>query len=268
MTDLMNNPWLSRRENRVTPRARVFCFPYAGVGPSAYRLWHGALPAEAEICVIQLPGREARLREAAFTNMAALVQAAKGALAAHLDLPFVFFGHSMGALLAAEVARDLAAGGAPLPAHLLVSGRRALHLADHSAPLSGLSDDDFIMEIGRRYGGIPAPILADRDMLALLLPGLRADIAALESYVHRPGARLNCPITALGGTLDTCVPVADLHGWSELTTGEVRVRTFPGDHFYLNAHRVEVIREVAAALAPLLRPRGATTLELLSEVVP
>lgn len=255
MTDLTTNRWLARRETCARPHARVFCFPYAGVGPSAYRLWYGALPAAAEICIAQLPGREARLREPPIADMATLVDALTAALSPHLDLPFVFFGHSMGALLAAEVARKLAALGSPTPAHLVVSGRRALHLPDSSARLSGLSDDGFIAEIGRRYGGIPAPILADPEMLALLLPGLRADIAALESYVHRSQPRLSCPVTVLGGMQDPTVPVADLHDWQELTTGAFRVRSFPGDHFYLNAHRAQVIGEVAAALAPVLQMR-------------
>jgi medium-chain acyl-[acyl-carrier-protein] hydrolase len=254
MTDLTNR-WLWQREICAMPRARLFCFPYAGVGPSAYRLWHGAFPAGTEVSIVQLPGREARLREPAFTDMAPLVEALTGALRPRLDVPFVFFGHSMGALLAAEVARSLAAQGAPTPIHLVVSGRRAPHLPDPSPRLSTLDDESFLAEIGRRYGGIPAAILADREMLALLLPGLRADIAALESYVHRSELRLSCPITVLGGTRDVCVPVDDLQDWQELTTGPVRVRTFPGDHFYLNAHRAEVIGEVTAALAPLLSPR-------------
>lgn len=261
MTEMTTNRWLLQRETCAIPHARLFCFPHAGVGPSAYRLWHGALPAEAEICIVQLPGREGRFREPAFTDMAALVDALTTALSAHLELPYVFFGHSMGALLAAEVARKFAAQGLPTPTHLVVSGRRALHLHDPSPRLSGLSDEEFIVEIGRRYGGIPAPILADREMLALLLPGLRADIAALESYVHGSQPRLSCPITVMGGTRDPGVPVADLEGWQELTSGTVRVRTFPGDHFYLNAHRAEVIGEVATALAPLLRPRAIRACE-------
>jgi surfactin synthase thioesterase subunit len=253
MTDLTTDPWLYRREPRATPRVRLFCFPYAGVGPSAYRAWHGVLPAEVDVCVIQLPGREGRFHEPAFTNMAALVTALTPALLPHLDVPFVFFGHSMGSVVACEVARSLTASASPRPAHVIVSGRRALQESDPDSPLSPLGDQQFVAEIDRRYGGIPAPILADREMLALLLPCLRADIAALESYVPTARPRLTCPMTVLGGNDDTRAPVGGLPAWQEQTSSSVRVRTFPGDHFYLNARRAEVLAEVAAVLAPLLQ---------------
>jgi len=230
----------------------LFCFPYAGVGPSAYRLWHGTMPAGVDLAVIQLPGRESRIREPSFVNMAELVETLTAHLLPHFDLPFVFFGHSMGSVIASEVTRSLTASGAPVPEHLIVSGRSALHLPDPDSPLSHLTDDQFVAEIDRRYGGIPAAILADREMLALLLPGLRADIAALESYRPTARPRLTCPITVLGGTEDKRAPAQDLHAWREQTTAAVRVRTFPGDHFYLNARRTEVLAEVKAILSPLL----------------
>jgi medium-chain acyl-[acyl-carrier-protein] hydrolase len=266
MTDLTMNRWLYRRELRASPRVRLFCFPYAGVGPSAYRLWHGALPAEVDVCVIQLPGREGRFHEPAFTNMAALISALTPALLPHLDVPFVFFGHSMGSVVACEVARSLTAAGSPRPAHVIVSGRRALQETDPDSPLSHLSDEQFVAEIDRRYGGIPAAILADREMLALLLPCLRADIAALESYVPTARPQLNCPLTVLGGNEDTRAPVGGLHAWQEQTSGSVRVRTFPGDHFYLNARRAEVLAEVAAVVTPLLRRQEEPL--ALSEALP
>src|SRR5690606_29936603 len=127
-------------------------------------------------------------------NMQALVDRLRVELLPHLDLPFAFFGHSMGAIVAAEVCRALAAHRHPTPFHLFVSGRRPAGMRDSNPPLRHLSDADFLVEIHRRYAAIPPEVASEPDVLALLLPALRADIAALETHV--PGARepLDCPI--------------------------------------------------------------------------
>ncbi len=193
-TPIKATPWLLRFAPRPAARLRLFCFSYAGAGGAMYRTWLDALPPSIELCAVQLPGRENRFREPAFTSMQRLVETMVPALSPAFDLPYAFFGHSMGALVAFELARALHAlpHVAPLT-HLLVSGRKAPHLPEDDAPMRGLADDAFIAEIGRRYGGIPDEVLRERDLLDLLLPGLRADMTAIETHAHRAGAAVALP---------------------------------------------------------------------------
>jgi surfactin synthase thioesterase subunit len=247
----LNAPWILRTAPRPRARARLFCFPHAGGGASAFRTWPGGLPSDVEVCAIQLPGRESRIRERPLESLPAMVEALVSALARELDRPFAFFGHSMGAVLAAEVARALAARGEPLPGHLVVSARRPPHLPGPEAPLHVLPDPEFVAELGRRYGGMPAEITQHADLMELLLPPLRADVRALE--MHRPPARppLSCPIAAFGGSDDRTVPREGLDAWRGETSAAFRVRVFQGGHFYLEPRRAEVLADLAATLAPL-----------------
>ena len=197
----MSASWLCKHLPRAKANLRLFCFPHAGVGSSVYRLWANILPANIEVCPVQLPGRENRLNEAPMTSIPSLVDALVPALLPHMDLPFVFFGHSMGAVVATEVVRALHESGYALPKHLLVSGRRPPHIPSVHAPFHALSDADFVAEINRRYRGIPQELMQQPDLLALLLPCLRADITALETHLPPRRSPLPCPISAFGGRM-------------------------------------------------------------------
>jgi medium-chain acyl-[acyl-carrier-protein] hydrolase len=253
--------WLYRPAPRRPASARLFCFPYAGVGASVFRQWPAGLPVEFEVCAVQLPGRANRLHEPAVASIQALVDVLVHVMTPHLDLPFAFFGHSMGAVLAFEVARGLASRGVP-PSHLIVSGRRPPHIPDLAPPLHGLPDPEFVAEINRRYGGIHPEIFKNRDILALLLPCLRADIAALETHRPTPGSPLACPISAFGGADDPLTPRVHLDAWRGETTGTLEVCVFPGGHFYIEPQRDRVLAELSATLAPMLgvaRDRQSTS---------
>ncbi|HWM83310.1 MAG TPA: alpha/beta fold hydrolase [Pseudolabrys sp.] len=246
---MLGSPWLHRMMAREDVALRLFCFPYAGAAASAFRLWPSGLADGIDVCAIQLPGRANRLQEPPLSSIGAMVDAVVDAMADYLDRPFALFGHSMGGLLAFEVAHALAARGWKAPRHLIVSARRAPRVPDPSSLLHVLPDAEFVAEIQRRYGGIPDEILAHADVLALLLPCLRADITALETY--RPPQRppLHCPLTVFGGAEDRFVSPMDIAQWRRETTGTFDMRIFPGGHFYLDAQRTEVLADVSARLA-------------------
>jgi medium-chain acyl-[acyl-carrier-protein] hydrolase len=248
MTEQHSSPWVLRKPVAGRIRARLICVPYAGVGASVFRLWQAGLPAGVELCAIQLPGRESRLREPALTRIDAMVDALMPEIVPLLDRPFALFGHSMGAVVATELAQRIAENTAVVPRHLFVSGRRAPHIPDPDPPLSQLSDAEFVTEINRRFGGIPAEVAADRELLALLLPCLRADIAALESHDPARPTRVACPLTVYGGTQDSRAPRRYLEAWRECAAASFKVRLFEGTHFYLTPRREELLADITETL--------------------
>lgn len=239
--------WLAGRVPSPAARIRVFCFPYAGLGSSVFRPWIGALGNEVDFCPVQLPGRETREEEAPFRRMDSLADATAAALAPHLGLPFAFFGHSLGAVLAFELARRFR--GHAAFQRLFVSARRAPHLADGALPISHLPQARFVDEVQRRYRGIPQAVLECPELVERLLPRLRADFELLETYTFRPADPLPCPISVFGGSRDTTVSGADLGAWRAHTAASIRVRTVDGPHLFLQERRLELVDAVAEDLA-------------------
>ena len=163
-------PSITCSHPRARPAVRLFCFPYAGVGASVYHPWHNLLPSQIEVLCVQLPGREARLREQPYRHITDVVEAVQLDIEPLLDRPFAFFGHSLGALVAFGLARRLCRQSGHVPVHLFFSSRRAPHLPDPFPPTGELSDEEFIVAIQHRYNGIPRAILQNSELLALLLP--------------------------------------------------------------------------------------------------
>jgi surfactin synthase thioesterase subunit/glycosyltransferase involved in cell wall biosynthesis len=235
--------WFPGAEAVAGPR--LFCFPHAGGGASAFAGWRNAqIPA----CPVRLPGRESRLAEAPFERMGPLVEALAHALESYLAQPYAFFGHSMGAAVAFELARALARRGLPGPAALFVSGARAPRCRRGWVPPAAPSDDELLEEL-RRLEGTPAELLEDPLAMRAMLPALRADAALYRNYVYADGAPLVCPIHAYGGEGDGRLAGGHLEAWAQETTGRFTVRWFPGGHFFPYARGEEFLRELAADLA-------------------
>jgi medium-chain acyl-[acyl-carrier-protein] hydrolase len=252
----MRTNWFLPLSESSDPRVRLLAFPYAGGGAAVYRDWRRHLPNWIETRAVQLPGRGWRLREQPIADLGRLAELAAAAILPLADLPVALFGHSLGAWLALEVARRLEAAGA-IPACLFVSGRQAPSVGALHPPMSHLSDEEFIHEIQIRYGGIPPEILASPEVLALLLPALRADVAALESYAYRGGRPIECPIVALGGESDPIVPVEYLSPWAMETLGGFEVETFPGGHFYFQNRAAPLLGALEASLEHAMGAVGA-----------
>jgi surfactin synthase thioesterase subunit len=213
------------REPSGQAAARLFCLPYSGCGASMYRRWP-RFAGDVELCAVQLPGRENRLREANFSSFEALAEEMAGALQPYLDRPFGFFGHCSSALLAYEVTLRLVRRGQPAPARLFVSSQVAPQDGPYGRFLSMTADElaEEVRELLVRLGNEPRP-----DMVAMTLEVLLADVATHKAYrVDRP-VPVHCPITSIGWDQDVEVPHQMMTGWSAV--GETTVRLLSGSHY-------------------------------------
>lgn len=227
-----SSAWLRSYPQKRQARLRLFCFPYAGGGASAFRSVFDRVPDEVEICPVQLPGREGRFAEPPFSSLDPLITALHEELFPYLDIPYAFFGHSMGALISFELARALRRSGqAPGPVHLLVSGHRAPHLPDLRPPAHQLPEPQ-LLETLRSLEGTPEEVLHHQELLQLLLPILRADFAICETYTYVPQPPLACPISVFGGLRDPNVPCEAIQAWKQHTAKKCQVHFFAGGHFF------------------------------------
>jgi len=239
---------------RPNPRAsvRLLCLPYAGGGASAFRAWAEEAPDDLEVAAVQLPGRESRWKQKPFTSLETLIPVLADALLPGLRPPFALLGHSMGALIGFELARELRRSGRPLPCHFFVLGRPAPQIPAPAAPIHDLPDSEFIDSL-RRLNGTPAEILADEALMRVFLPVLRADFALVETHRNVEQPPLPCPISAFGGLGDGEVSREDLMAWRSQTTGRFFSRFYTGGHFFLHEHRSALLGAIRQDLLESVR---------------
>lgn len=239
------SPWITQANPQA--RFRLFCFPYAGGGASIYHAWSRSLPAAIDVCAVQLPGRENRLREPLFTSLEPLIDALVRELTPFFDRPFAFFGHSLGALISFELARRLRSTEQPGPSQLFVSAHRAPQLPLSREILHNLSSAEFLRSIFR-MGGTPSAVILNKELVNLMLPILRADFTVYETYTYTNEEPLACPITAFGGEQDTLVTVRELQEWHKQTYSTFKLCMLPGNHFFLQSNMQQLLQIIAARL--------------------
>jgi medium-chain acyl-[acyl-carrier-protein] hydrolase len=247
-------PWFVKALPNRAARFRLFCLPYAGGGAMVFRDWARQLPDWIDVCPIELPGRGTRLAEPLITAFAPMVRAVASAIAAHLDRPFGFFGHSMGAAIVFELTRHLRRYGWRGPDHLFVAGRRAPQLPPEGDPacrFAGLPKPEFIEEL-KRLKGTPPEVFEHEELLELFVPILRADFALCQSFTFTPEPPLACPISVYGGEHDEAGREA-FEAWGEMTTGPFTVRMFPGDHFFVNTAQALFLPALVADIETSVR---------------
>jgi surfactin synthase thioesterase subunit len=243
--------WVTCPEPRPLARLRLFCFHPAGGDASVFRLWTTQLPSSIEVCPIELPGRATRRSEAPLTRFPELLDKLASMVRPFLkQLPFAFFGHSFGGITAFELARWMRRNEGPMPVHLFLSACPALHVRQQPAPrISHLSDAEFLEQIATRFG-TPREVLDSADVRDTVLPALRADLLAGESYRYAPEPPLEVPISSFCGWEDPEVSQEEAQAWRQQTTAGFRLRMLPGNHFFLSAERRRLHQAILEDLSP------------------
>jgi medium-chain acyl-[acyl-carrier-protein] hydrolase len=257
MAEASQPSWLPKPRGSGPVRARLFCLPSAGGGAAPFHRWSPYFPADIELLPVKLPAREERIREPAIDQMPVMVEAVAEGIRPRLDVPFAVLGHSMGALIAFELARRWRRQGAPMPVCLFLVAYPAAQLGSNTGLVHRLPDGEFLQKLQDRYRGIPGAIASNEELMRLLLPALRADFALVETYQYREEPPLDCPILALAGDEDREATVADVSAWREQTTAGFSLRIFPGGHFFLHESPRSVVPAVIRHLESLLAQGGS-----------
>ena len=231
---LIVDPWISCPQLNPKAQLRLFCFPCAGGTTSTYSTWTNKLPKDVEVYLVQLPGRGRRLQEPSYTNFLPLIQTLASKIRPYLNMPFAFFGHSMGATLGFEITRLLRQEYNLSPVHLFAACCPAPQKPILKPFIHKMPEAKFLAELCDRYSAIPNAILQNEQMLQLFLPCLRADFTILETYIYKSEMPLECPISVFGGLQDKAIKVDALEAWREQTSSYFNLQMFPGDHFFLH----------------------------------
>ncbi|MFL6283821.1 MAG: thioesterase II family protein [Pyrinomonadaceae bacterium] len=239
--------WFAKARTDERARIRLFCFPYAGGSAVTFRGWPALLAPEVEVYAVQLPGRWPRSHEPPYDDARSLVGALLPVMERHIDRPFALFGHSMGGAIAFELARRLRGEFGVEPLHLFVSGRRAPHMGYAGPTIYDLPEPEF-KEALRRLGGTPAEVLEHPELMELLVPLLRADIALSQTYRCESRPSLTCPLTVFGGLKDGHDEPEVLAAWREHTVGAFDMKMFEGDHFFINTEQRPLLVALERAL--------------------
>ncbi|ROP28849.1 thioesterase II family protein [Couchioplanes caeruleus] len=255
MTD--DSTWFRRFQPADSAAHRLVCFPHAGGAASFFVPVARALAPGIDVYAVQYPGRHDRRDEPCIDDIAALADRLHAAMAAWDPRPLALFGHSMGAVVAYEVARRLRRDNPDLPLHLFASGRRAPHL-QRPERVHRRDDAGIVAEL-RDLGGTDAALLGDPEILQLVLPALRSDYRAVETYRWEPGGPPPCPVTALTGDHDPHTTVEEAREWARHSKEPFSIRIFPGGHFFLLEHAPAVLTVIRERLSTMPRRDGSAT---------
>jgi pyochelin biosynthesis protein PchC len=241
MTDPADSLWIRRYHPRPNANQRVVCFPHAGGAASYFHPLSAAMPSSAEVLAVQYPGRQDRRLEPMVDDLTVLAGQVVPSLVEWADRPLTLFGHSMGATVAFEVCRQLEQRGI-WPVRLVVSGRRAP--SRHRDEATHRMDDRELLKAVVALGGTGVQLLEDEELVAMVLPAIRNDYRAAETYVYRMGPSLRCPVVVMIGEDDPKVTLDEARAWAMHTTCEISLHVFPGGHFYLDQHQAALLAAV------------------------
>jgi surfactin synthase thioesterase subunit len=236
-------------------QARLFCFPFAGGSAAVFAGWGEKLKPGIEVWAAQPRGRGSRFYETPHPSVAEMVQDYLQVLRSHLDLPFAFYGHSLGGLLALELTQQLSAEGLPLPSHFFVGASAPPVVGLVHSRISHLSDDGFVTAVQERYSGIPESVLREPELMEIFLPALKADFAAHENFDRSQIKQTRCPITAFAGSDDAMISPDLMREWRQHTEVSFDLRILPGDHFFLSTSGDSVLSTIREKMVGTLPER-------------
>jgi medium-chain acyl-[acyl-carrier-protein] hydrolase len=251
MSNLYNNPWFSIKKRAPNAVMRLFCFPYAGGSAQVFADWFQSLPDNVEVVAVQYPGRGSRFVEPLIGSCEDMVATLATEIMPFVDKPFAFFGHSNGGLVSFELARKLQQHGVTHQLHHFISAKRAINLPARKAPMHSLPDDEFLREL-EDLGGTPPEILAQKELMELFMPILRSDFSLSETFKYSGESKLVCNATLLYGEKDEDIPEEDVMAWQARIEQPVKAQKFPGDHFFINSDKKEVLELLNHQLIQLL----------------
>jgi len=256
LADNATTSWIRRYHPAPGAGTRLVCFPHAGGSASYFHPVSARFAPDVDVVSLQYPGRQDRRREPCVDTIARLADLVTNELADLSDKPTVFFGHSMGAVLAFETAWRLEQRGARAPGAVLASGRRGPSTVRDERIHE--RDDDGVLDEVRELNRLDMTVIGDDEILRMALPAIRADYRAIETYACPVGRRVRCPVTVLIGDQDPKVTAAEAENWGEHTEGGFRMEVFPGGHFFLARHQSAVNGEILRELRALGTPAAAT----------
>jgi medium-chain acyl-[acyl-carrier-protein] hydrolase len=231
---IVQQPWIKFPHGDAA--VQIFCFPYSGGSAQLFQAFARMMPPGIGVYALEMPGRGRRFKDTPHDTLRDQVREAVAGLATiRKGTESLFFGHSIGGLIAFETARELRREGQSLPRHIFVSAIRAPQIPRREQKVHNLTDEEFIGKL-KEMGGTPQEILAHQEMLELMLPILRNDFKLYETYAYKAEKPLTCPITAFAGTLDEDVTRADIDAWALHTSSIFTSHMFKGGHFFIHDH--------------------------------
>lgn len=226
--------WFEHLSRIQKPLFRLFCFPYAGGSAHLFRQWQSYFPHTLDVCLVHLPGRGIRISEPAFRRLPELISVLAPEMECYINDEFALYGHSMGAMISFELARELFRRHGRGPRRLFLSGSSAPQCRDTEKKTYDLPHDEFIAHL-KELNGTPPALLEDRQTLEVFMPTLRADFEMVQTYEYRPGPPLPCPLNIYGGLQDPDVAPEKLRAWQLQTTAAFDLKMFEGDHFFIQS---------------------------------
>jgi surfactin synthase thioesterase subunit len=226
----------------------LFCLPFSGGNIYSYRKLETCLADFIKPVPLELPGHGRRLREPLLSNVHEMVDDIFRQIEASLTSPYAIYGHSMGTVTGYLLAHKIVNEQKPLPLHLFFSGHGTPAVRFQEEPIHLLPDDQFVQKV-LKYGGIPKEVAAEKDLMALFIPIMKADFRALHEYTYQEAELLHIPLTAIIGT-DEGISDEDVLAWQEVTSQDITIKKYTGDHFFIFEHLQEIGHLISQTLQP------------------